>query len=44
MVMMKMILHEIAGLLLKREKIEIAGLGNMITICSIPFKIHFSLF
>ena len=34
-------LKEIAGLLLKREKIEIAGLGNMITNCSIPSKFTF---
>ena len=34
-------LIEIAGLLLKREKIEIAGLGNMITTCSIPSKFTF---
>ena len=34
-------LQEIASLLLKREKIEIAGLGNMITACSIPSKFTF---
>ena len=34
-------LREIAGVLLKREKIEIAGLGNMITACSIPSKFTF---
>jgi hypothetical protein len=34
-------LIEIAGLLLKREKIEIAGLGNMATTCSIPSKFTF---
>jgi hypothetical protein len=34
-------LIEIAGLLLKREKIEIAGLGNMTTTCSIPSKFTF---
>ena len=34
-------LQEIAGILLKREKIEIAGLGNMITACSIPSKFTF---
>jgi len=34
-------LQEIAGILLKREKIEIAGLGNMTTTCSIPSKFTF---
>jgi len=34
-------LVEIAGLLLKREKIEVAGIGNMITTCSIPSKFTF---
>jgi len=34
-------LQEIAGILLKREKIEIAGLGNMITTCSVPSKFTF---
>ena len=34
-------LVEIAGLLLKREKIEIAGLGNMTTTCSVPSKFTF---
>ena len=32
---------EISGLLLKREKIEIAGIGNMTTICSVPNKFTF---
>ena len=30
-------LKEIAGLLLKREKIEVAGFGNMNTTCSHSF-------
>ena len=34
-------LQEIAGILLKREKIEIAGLGKMITTCSVPSKFTF---
>ncbi len=34
-------LVEIAGLLLKREKIEVAGIGNMSTTCSIPSKFTF---
>jgi hypothetical protein len=34
-------LEEIAGILLKREKIEIAGLGNMTTNCSVPSKFTF---
>ena len=34
-------LTEIAGLLLKREKIEVAGLGNMITTCSVSSKFTF---
>ena len=34
-------LKEIAGLLLKREKIEVAGLGNMTTTCSVPSKFTF---
>jgi len=34
-------LQEIAGILLKREKIEIAGLGNMATTCSVPSKFTF---
>ncbi len=34
-------LQEIAGLLLKREKIEIAGIGNMATLCSISSKFTF---
>lgn len=34
-------LREIAGILLKREKIEIAGLGNMTTTCSVPSKFTF---
>jgi hypothetical protein len=34
-------LQEIAGILLKREKIEIAGLGNMTTTCSVPSKFTF---
>ena len=33
--------HEIAHLLLKKEKIEIAGAGNMNTFCSIPSKFTF---
>ena len=37
-------LREIANLLLKREKIEVAGLGNMNTICSIPSKFTFPYF
>jgi YesN/AraC family two-component response regulator len=34
-------LQEIAHLLLKREKVEKAGLGNMNTCCSIPSKFTF---
>ena len=34
-------LQEIAAILLKREKIEIAGLGNMTTTCSVPSKFTF---
>ena len=34
-------LREIAGILLKREKIEIAGLGKMTTTCSVPSKFTF---
>jgi len=34
-------LKEIAGLLLKREKIEVAGLGNMTTSCSVTSKFTF---
>jgi len=34
-------LKEIAGVLLKREKIEVAGLGNMTTICSVTSKFTF---
>jgi hypothetical protein len=34
-------LQEIAGILLKREKIEIAGLGKMTTTCSVPSKFTF---
>ena len=34
-------LQEIAGILLKREKIEIAGLGNLTTTCSVPSKFTF---
>ena len=34
-------LVEIAGLLLKREKIEVAGIGNMTTTCSVPSKFTF---
>ncbi len=34
-------LQEIAELLLKREKIEIAGIGNMATLCSISSKFTF---
>ena len=34
-------LQEIASLLLKREKIEIAGIGNMHTICSLTSKFTF---
>ena len=34
-------LQEIAGFLLKREKIEIAGLGNMTTTCSVTSKFTF---
>ena len=34
-------LVEIAGLLLKREKIEVAGIGNMTTSCSTPSKFTF---
>ncbi len=34
-------LIEIAGLLLKREKIEVAGIGNMTTTCSVPSKFTF---
>jgi len=34
-------LKEIAGVLLKREKIEVAGLGNMTTSCSVTSKFTF---
>ena len=34
-------LEEIAGLLLKREKIEVAGIGNMTTSCSVTSKFTF---
>ena len=34
-------LQEIAGILLKREKIEIAGHGKMTTTCSVPSKFTF---
>ena len=34
-------MHEIANLLLKKEKIEIAGMGNMDTTCSITSKFTF---
>jgi hypothetical protein len=34
-------LQEIAGILLKREKIGIAGIGNMSTLCSTPSKFTF---
>ena len=34
-------LIEIAGLLLKREKIEVAGIGNMTTTSSVPSKFTF---
>ena len=34
-------LQEIASLLLKREKIEVAGLGNMTTSCSVTSKFTF---
>ena len=34
-------LQEIAGLLLKREKIEVAGIGNMTTSCSVTSKFTF---
>ena len=34
-------LEEIAGILLKREKIEIAGIGHMTTTCSVPSKFTF---
>jgi len=34
-------LQEIASLLLKREKIEIAGIGNMTTSCSVTSKFTF---
>ena len=34
-------IHEIANLLLKKDKIEIAGMGNMNTTCSIPSKFTF---
>ena len=34
-------LQEIANLLLKRDKIEIAGLGNMNTFCTTPSKFTF---
>ncbi len=34
-------LQEIANLLLKRDKIEVAGLGNMNTFCSNPSKFTF---
>ena len=33
--------QEIANLLIKREKIEIAGIGNMTTVCSHPSKFTF---
>ena len=35
---------EISGLLLKREKIEVAGIGYMNTTCSIPSKFTFPYF
>ena len=34
-------MKEIASIILKREKIEIAGIGNMTTICSVPNKFTF---
>ena len=34
-------LEEIAGVLLKREKIEVAGIGNMTTSCSVTSKFTF---
>jgi hypothetical protein len=34
-------IHEIANLLLKKDKIEIAGMGNMHTTCSTPSKFTF---
>jgi hypothetical protein len=34
-------MREIAGLLLKREKIEVAGIGTMTTTCSVPSKFTF---
>ena len=34
-------LEEIAGILLKIEKIEIAGIGHMTTTCSVPSKFTF---
>ena len=34
-------LKEIAGVLLKREKIEVAGIGNMTTSCSVTSKFTF---
>ena len=34
-------LQEIAGLLLKREKIEVAGIGHMTTSCSVTSKFTF---
>ena len=37
-------LIEISGLLLKREKIEVAGLGHMDTTCLIPSKFTFPYF
>ena len=37
-------LIEISGLLLKREKIEVAGIGYMNTTCSIPSKFTFPYF
>ena len=37
-------LIEISGILLKREKIEVAGIGYMNTTCSIPSKFTFPYF
>ncbi|MBI5860068.1 MAG: hypothetical protein HZB73_05185 [Nitrosarchaeum sp.] len=34
-------LQEVASILLKREKIRIGGLGNMITFCTLPSKFTF---
>ena len=34
-------LEEIAHILLKREKVEVAGLGNMNTVCSVPSRFTF---